>query len=586
MQYLPFSYWGGGASSINANGLTFFLPVTSFVGSGLWYDVSGNGNHAYVSGAVMGNDNVGWRFDGTTFASASNSLVWSGSLTATPSSSWTLQIYGKLWAEPQPQSGDPVPRVWWRTTNETEDLSGSGWSITYQNTNFVDIGVIKYSGSTATSQDNFTNLPYPNYFNGNTASVFSITFNNNTQSLYIDDNIVSSGETYVTLSEFTGSTSGLKYPLTFGKAPLHTRTDYFTWYNPIGKVTKLGWVDENHNFQEYTVGGSETYGVFTWPNSALYYVDGWQGVLSGPSYNAGNPITSSVIEPLIVSPLGVSGSINALLLYNRVLQPNEIANNAKILKQQEALVPNILPGPTAPTAITSSEANLSLHLDAANGYWYNQRTWYDISGNGNNLTLSGSVTYDITTGSVGFFGDPSSYFRRRSGITGLNLAATASCEVWLKWWTATDNNAVRTAFSMGSGSVLSCVYADSFNSGTLGYFYGTQNNNNNIIPNSGSAHNYTKDNSNNIWRQAVMVKSGDTIDFYVNGSYQASKSGFSSTIVSGSRDIRISGDWLGATNTYNYFIGEVGIVKVWNGKALTSTEISASFASKRTRFGI
>jgi hypothetical protein len=34
------------------------------------------------------------------------------------------------------------------------------------------------------------------------------------------------------------------------------------------------------------------------------------------------------------------------------------------------------------------------------------------------------------------------------------------------------------------------------------------------------------------------------------------------------------------------FIGEVGIVKVWNGTSLTSTDVSASFAANRSRFGI
>ena len=71
------------------NGLTLYNAINSF-SSSIWYDVSGNGNNALVSGTIYQDTNTnGYLFDG--FQSY---LTYSSSLVATPSSSMTLQWYG------------------------------------------------------------------------------------------------------------------------------------------------------------------------------------------------------------------------------------------------------------------------------------------------------------------------------------------------------------------------------------------------------------------------------------------------------------------------------------------------------------
>jgi hypothetical protein len=71
------------------NGLTLYNAINSF-SSSIWYDVSGNGNNALVSGTIYQDTNTnGYLFNGFT-----NYLTYSSSLVATPSSSMTLQWYG------------------------------------------------------------------------------------------------------------------------------------------------------------------------------------------------------------------------------------------------------------------------------------------------------------------------------------------------------------------------------------------------------------------------------------------------------------------------------------------------------------
>jgi hypothetical protein len=581
MGFLPLSYWGNNTGTIVPNGIVFYLAPTSFTGTGQWLDVSGNNNHASVSGSAMGNDATGWMFNGGQFSTGSNSLIWSSSLVEQPSSSFTLQWYGKFFVEGAPEYNG---RYFWRTTNQLQDLSGSGWSTSY----IIDyIDVLTYSGSTNTGGGQIYPLPA---FDGTTAKVFSLTFNNGTQSLYIDDNIVASGTQTAPIFEFTGSTSGQPYPLTFGKAPLHVRGDSYNASNSIGQGTVWGYIDTNHNYQEGTSGYNSPFSAMCWPSTTMYKVSGNNPSATSNLINVGPIPTSSLYEPLInqsIYGIGVSGSVNSLLLYNRVLSPNEISNNARILQGAPALTPNILPTPQPPTAVTSSATNLSLSLDAKNGFWYGQKTWYDISGNGNNLNLTGSCTYDPITGSVGFYGNQADYFLRSGNTTGLNLSTSASVEVWLKWWGG-DDNYYRNAFTLGksaagplSGSYVSVLFADNGYSDGLEGRWGPATNPY-FVPAFSSAHNYTKQNSNNIWRQCVLVKTGTTVDYYVNGAFEDSAT--ISGSISGSV-IMVGGITPAGTPT-TQFIGEVGIVKVWNGTSLSATDISASFASNRSRFGI
>lgn len=585
MGFLPLSYWGNNTGTIVPNGIVFYLTPTSFTGTGQWLDVSGNNNHAEISGSPMGNDATGWMFNGGQFSTGSNSLIWSSSLVEQPSSSFTLQWYGKFFGEGAPEYNS---RYFWRTTNERQDLSGSGWSTSY----LVDVmDVLTYSGSTNTGGGQI-GYPLPtSYFDGTTPVVFSLTFNNGTQSLYVNDNIVSSGTQTAPIFEFTGSTAGQTYPLTFGKAPLHVRCDYYTAANGIGKTATWGYIDKNHNYQEGVSGYNAPFTSECWPSTTMYKVSGDNPSVTSNVINAGPIPTSSLYEPLINQTnygVGVSGSVNSLLLYNRVLSPFEISNNSRILRGTPELTPNILPTPQPPTAVTSSATNLSLSLDAKNGFWYGQRTWYDISGYGNNLTLSGSCTYDPITGSIGFYGNTDSFFQR-TGITSLNFPTnnSASMEVWLKWWGG-DDNYYRQAVAIGSRSkVMGTSFADNGYSDGLEVSYGPFKNEYNV-PAFDSTHNYTKQNSNNIWRQCVLVKTGDIVDYYVNGTLEDSRSGFASVQISGSTVcIGSVGSSVTASVPGNQnFIGEIGIVKVWNGTSLSATDISASFAANRSRFGI
>lgn len=77
------------SNALTTNGLVLQVNTTSLTGS-VWYDRSGNGNNALVSGSALSlSGSLGYAFNGTN-----NYLTFPTNLVATPSSSYCLQWWG------------------------------------------------------------------------------------------------------------------------------------------------------------------------------------------------------------------------------------------------------------------------------------------------------------------------------------------------------------------------------------------------------------------------------------------------------------------------------------------------------------
>lgn len=77
------------SNQLTTNGLVLQVDTTSLTGS-VWYDRSGNGNNGLVSGSTLSlSGSLGYAFNGTN-----NYLTFPTNLTATPSSSYSVQWWG------------------------------------------------------------------------------------------------------------------------------------------------------------------------------------------------------------------------------------------------------------------------------------------------------------------------------------------------------------------------------------------------------------------------------------------------------------------------------------------------------------
>jgi len=249
-------------------------------------------------------------------------------------------------------------------------------------------------------------------------------------------------------------------------------------------------------------------------------------------------------------------------------------------------------------AAPAGDPNLKVWVDAGNASSYisGSTTWYDLTTNGNNLSISGSPAFDATTGSL-YFANTTAQYAINNSMSNMSIGtADASIEIWQRYLGPNDDNYFYS-FQLGlletsnvdSGGFLQ-FYGDSGVNGRalggrvggLGLAY--------IIPYFGDPSiTYTKSTDYNIWRQLVLTREGSSGDckMYVNGSLYKTVSAMYSAAIYESSRLNIGGTnaatWpFGAQPWY----GDVAIFKAWNGKVVTAGEVSASFTLYQTRFGL
>jgi len=193
-------------------------------------------------------------------------------------------------------------------------------------------------------------------------------------------------------------------------------------------------------------------------------------------------------------------------------------------------------------------------------------TWTDLSGLGNNGTLTNGPTFSAANmGSIVF--DGSDDYVDCGNASSLSITIGSVC-VWFKKPHAGGYKGLvdkgRDNYGAWSLNVDETSNKATFKARISG-------NNRQITASS--------DYGNNAWTYVCGVYDGTTLSIYQNGIISNSAS-YSGTIDTNSVSVRI-----GAANDGLYFGGNVSNTKIYN-RALTSQEISQNFNATRSRFGI
>lgn len=239
-----------------------------------------------------------------------------------------------------------------------------------------------------------------------------------------------------------------------------------------------------------------------------------------------------------------------------------------------------------PYIITSG---LVLNLDAGKSTSYSGSgtTWYDISGNGNDGTLTNGPTYDSANkGSIVFDG-VNDYVAIPSFNADSNQALSVFC-----WFNASDLT------NKSSSYYYSWLVNKRDNSSDIQWQLLTRENiargldhrirmnmwdttspTQNILGISG-----TTTLSENTWYYGGFVTNGSNVTLYLNGSSEATGTlGGTGVRKTGSRELVI------ATTGWNYtglpLNGKIPVVQIYN-RALSSTEVAQNFIALRGRYGI
>jgi hypothetical protein len=231
---------------------------------------------------------------------------------------------------------------------------------------------------------------------------------------------------------------------------------------------------------------------------------------------------------------------------------------------------------------------LSLCLDAGNvkSYPGSGTTWTDLSGNGNNGTLTNGPTYSFSNGgSIVFDGTDDYVACPATSFTQFDADFTIESWVWIDSTVTSsrpDNEKGVTLFSSfppsGGGSFLVIISGSTSTAGT-----GLQIYQDSISINMTISQTIPLDS----WVHLAIVRVGSTIYGYINGIP------YTFTLVSGSSTALLGnatgGSRIGAalnSSYIGYWKGYISNIRIYKGIGLSNSEIQQNFNALRGRYNI
>jgi len=224
------------------------------------------------------------------------------------------------------------------------------------------------------------------------------------------------------------------------------------------------------------------------------------------------------------------------------------------------------------------ENGLVLHLDAAdlNSYTGSGTTWTDLSGNGNNGTLTNGPTYSSANkGSIVFDGSDDSI---NVSPTNFNLSAF-SINIWFKSNNVSSNYLRLIHKADTTGSTKGFLIANSQTDGKLVFVYQANYTTNEVLKRSITLV------SVGIWYNVSMTyNSSSGIKIYFNGIEDTGETSTSPDVgwVSNTGNNFSIGSRAGGTQ---YLNGNIAQTQIYN-RGLSSAEILQNYNATKGRFGL
>ena len=222
--------------------------------------------------------------------------------------------------------------------------------------------------------------------------------------------------------------------------------------------------------------------------------------------------------------------------------------------------------------------NLVLALDAANtkSYGGSGTTWTDLSGNGNNGTLTNMDGSNLNTSNGGYFTFDGSNEYVNIGNVLNQYPITISA--WTKTNSTSETLKVDVVNKYTASSANGYRLALSSN-GISGYYFRVSGSyTNNYDTEYGTV-------STNTWYHIAMTVDSSGIKFYINGSLVGSNTWIGTAGAPTTTTNLSLGYYPGNTAGGQYYDGEISQVSIYN-KALTASEIQQNYNALRGRYGI
>ena len=217
---------------------------------------------------------------------------------------------------------------------------------------------------------------------------------------------------------------------------------------------------------------------------------------------------------------------------------------------------------------------LVLALDAAdrNSYVSGSTTWSDLSGNGNNGTLTNGPTFNTGSGGSIVFDGVDDYIINSTTTNIPTGSSSRTVHMWVRP-TANTNNFMQMGTGGGGNQVYIIEYYDI--SGTAYLFTDGINAGNNLTISGASLPTL------NVWNHITFGNSGQNWFYYLNGVLRSSGTWSVTINTIGQKYV------LGKRDDYATppMTGNMASVQIYN-RALSASEISQNYNATKTRFGL
>jgi len=225
--------------------------------------------------------------------------------------------------------------------------------------------------------------------------------------------------------------------------------------------------------------------------------------------------------------------------------------------------------PFDPVPVTSG---LQLYLDAASSTSYSGSgtTWYDLSGNNNDVVMQNAGSVSFTRANGSYFTLAGNGYFNKATTTGVPIGSSAyTMSAWIQYPSGTWSI---SGGIIGIGNSITTNLTNQFRTlntnGLVNYWYGNDLTATSTLSPASQ------------WFNCVAQWDGTTRKIWVNGT-QLSSSGASGLNVSSSL-VQVGAANVGGSEPLS---GNIGQALIYN-RALTSTEIQDNYTAIRTRYGV
>jgi hypothetical protein len=211
---------------------------------------------------------------------------------------------------------------------------------------------------------------------------------------------------------------------------------------------------------------------------------------------------------------------------------------------------------------------LQLHLDAGDvsSYTGSGTTWYDLSGNSNNVDMQNSGSISWTDGGIGYFSTGSTgWFGKLNGSNMPTGNSLYTMSVWVKLPTTWNANGLIAIGTFGVANQSNAFRAGSTNQ-LLNYWWGNDLSVTSSVSPTDS------------WFNAVARFDGTTRKIFVNGVSVGSDTPTGHNVIS-------SNIYVGKTYNNEYLNGIISQALIYN-VSLSDAEVLANFNNTKSKFGL